>query len=138
MKVNPHGRRSTCPINASLEVLGDRWSLLIVRDMLFGGAQTYKQFLASDEKIATNILASRLTRLQKTGIITSEPDPQDRRSVRYRLTAKGMYLVPLLMELSTWGTRYEEGQPPNGILDAWKKDREGFIKSIGTAALSRR
>lgn len=123
-------RRSTCPINASLEVLGDRWSLLIVRDMLFAGAQTYKHFLASDEKIATNILASRLTTLQRAGIITSEQNPQDGRSLRYRLTNKGLDLVPVLMELSTWGTKYEDGQPPNGILDAWQNDRASFIKSI--------
>src|SRR3954470_17391490 len=111
-------RRSTCPINASLEVLGDRWSLLIVRDMLFAGAKTYKRFLASDEKIATNILASRLTTLQQAGIIISEQDPQDGRSLRYRLTDKGLDLVPVLMELSAWGTKYEDGQPPNGLLDA--------------------
>lgn len=120
-------RRSTCPINASLEVLGDRWSLLIVRDMLFADAKTYKQFLASDEKIATNILASRLTTLQQAGIITSEQDPQDGRSLRYRLTDKGLDLVPVLMELSAWGTKYEDGQPPNGILEAWQNDRASFI-----------
>lgn len=122
-------RRSTCPINASLGVLGDRWSLLIVRDMLFAGAKTYKQFLASDEKIATNILASRLNTLQQAGIITSEQHPQDGRSLRYRLTDKGLDLVPVLMELSAWGTKYEDGQPPNGILDAWHNDRASFIKN---------
>lgn len=125
-----HTRRSTCPINASLEVLGDRWSLLIVRDMLFASARTYKDFLASDEKIATNILANRLTRLQEAGIIFSEPNPLDGRSARYRLTEKGVDLVPVLMELSSWGARYEDGQPPNGILDAWQNDRASFIESI--------
>ena len=123
-------RRSTCPISASLEVLGDRWSLLIVRDMLFAGAKTYKQFLASDEKIATNILASRLTTLQQAGIITSEQNPDDGRSLRYRLTNKGLDLLPVLMELSAWGTKYEGGQPPNGILDAWQNDQAGFVKSV--------
>jgi DNA-binding HxlR family transcriptional regulator len=123
-------RRSTCPINAALEVFGDRWSLLIVRDMLFAGARTYKDFLASDEGIATNVLASRLSRLQASGIITSERDPQDGRSLIYRLAAKGIDLVPVLMELSAWGTRYEEGQPPDGILDAWKADRQGFLDGI--------
>jgi DNA-binding HxlR family transcriptional regulator len=123
-------RRSTCPISASLEVLGDRWSLLIVRDMLFAGAKTYKQFLASDEKIATNILANRLTTLQQAGIITSEQNPDDGRSLRYRLTNKGLDLLPVLMELSAWGTKYEGGQPPNGILDAWQNDQAGFVKSV--------
>lgn len=123
-------RRSSCPINAALEILGDRWSLLIVRDMLFAGARTFKDFRASEEKIATNILAERLTRLQKAGIITCEPDPEDRRRVRYQLTSKGLDLVPVLMELSAWGTRHEEGQPPHGLLDAWRDDRSGFIESI--------
>jgi DNA-binding HxlR family transcriptional regulator len=123
-------RRSTCPINASLEVLGDRWSLLIVRDMMFGGARTYKNFLSSDERIATNVLASRLARLQGTGIVTSDRDPQDGRSLIYRLTAKGVELAPILMELSRWGTRFEEGEPPNGILQAWEEEPQAFLAKI--------
>lgn len=134
MTDGPSPRRSTCPINAALEVLGDRWSLLIVRDMLFEGARTYKDFLASQERIAINVLANRLTKLQGVGIIVGERDPQDGRSMLYRLTAKGMDLVPVLMELSTWGTRHEDGQPPNGLLDAWRTDREGFMKNIRIAA----
>jgi DNA-binding HxlR family transcriptional regulator len=130
MTSNHSARRSTCPINASLEVLGDRWSLLIVRDMLFSGARTYKDFLASNEKIATNILADRLNKLQASGIIASERDAQDGRSMLYRLTSKGKDLVPVLMELSVWGTLYEGGQPPEGILDAWKADQTGFIAML--------
>lgn len=126
-------RRSTCPINASLEVLGDRWSLLIVRDMLFGGARTYRDFQASEEKIATNILANRLARLQQCGIITSQSNPEDGRSLIYRLTSKGLDLVPVLMELSRWGTRHEAGQPPPGILDAWVADPQAFIAGIRDA-----
>jgi DNA-binding HxlR family transcriptional regulator len=123
-------RRSTCPISAALDVLGDRWTLLIVRDMIFGGARTYKDFLASHEGIATNILANRLSRLQASGIVTSKRDPQDGRSLVYQLTAKGIDLVPLLMELSTWGTRHEQGQPPNGVLDAWKADHQSFMDGV--------
>jgi DNA-binding HxlR family transcriptional regulator len=123
-------RRSACPINASLEVLGDRWSLLIVRDMMFAGARTYKDFQSSDEGIATNILASRLVKLQACGILTSVRDPQDGRSRIYRLTAKGIELAPVLMELSRWGTRYEDGQPPPGILEAWEKDPQAFVSKV--------
>lgn len=133
MTTAPNRRRSTCPINASLEVLGDRWSLLIVRDMLFGGARTYRDFLASDEKIATNILANRLARLQQCGIISSQPNPEDGRSLVYRLTPKGLDLVPVLMELSRWGTRHEAGEPPPGILDAWLADPQAFIAGIRQA-----
>lgn len=134
MTVRNDARRSTCPINASLEVLGDRWSLLIVRDMLFAGARTYKDFLASEEKIATNVLANRLTKLQAAGIIVGERDPNDGRSLLYRLTDKGLDLAPVLMELSAWGTRHEDGQPPNGILAAFQADREGFLAGVRAAA----
>jgi DNA-binding HxlR family transcriptional regulator len=123
-------RRSSCPINASLELLGDRWSLLIVRDMMFGGARTYKDFRSSDEGIATNVLASRLVKLQDAGIIMSERDPRDGRSLIYRLTPKGVELVPVLMELSRWGTRFEEGEPPRGILQAWEANPRAFLAKI--------
>ena len=123
-------RRSTCPINASLEVVGDRWSLLIVRDLMFGGAGTYKDFRCSDEAIATNVLASRLAKLQDSGIITSHRDPQDGRSLIYRLTAKGVELAPVLMELSRWGTRFEGGEPPHGILQAWEANPQAFLAEI--------
>lgn len=123
-------RRSTCPINAALEVVGDSWSLLIVRDLMFAGARTYRDFLRSDEKIATNILASRLDKLERAGIISSRRDPTDARSILYRLTAKGVELAPVLMELSRWGTRYEDGQPPHGILDAWTADPGAFLDGV--------
>lgn len=123
------GRRSTCPINASLEVLGDRWSLLIVRDLMFGGARTYKDFRSS-EGIATNILASRLAKLQDSGIVTSHRDAQDGRSLIYRLTAKGVELAPVLLELSRWGTRFEGGEPPSGILQAWEANPQAFLAGI--------
>lgn len=123
-------RRSTCPINASLEVLGDRWTLLIVRDAIFGGARSYKDFLASAEGIATNILAARLARLQAFGILSAEADPSDRRKSNYRLTEKGVALVPVLMALSRWGTNYEDGAPPEGVLEAWEADPEAFVDGI--------
>lgn len=123
-------RRSTCPINAALEVVGDRWSLLIIRDLVFGGARTYKDFQSSTERIATNVLASRLAKLQQCGIVTSRRDPRDGRSLIYRLTAKGVELVPVLMELSRWGTRFEEGKPPQGILQTWEANPQAFLAEI--------
>lgn len=123
-------RRSTCPINASLEVLGDRWSLLIVRDLMFGGARTYSDFRSSAEGIATNILANRLAKLQDAGILATSRDPGDGRSLIYRLTPKGVELAPVLLELSRWGTRYEEGEPPHGILQAWETDPAALLAGI--------
>src|SRR5262245_1064596 len=100
-------RRSGCPLNASVEMLGDRWSLLIIRDMMVRGFRTFKEFLSSDERIATNILADRLGRLEGYGIITTRPDPSDGRKRHYLLTAKGMDLAPVLTEMVLWAAAHE-------------------------------
>ena len=100
--------RSGCPLNASVEMLGDRWSLLIIRDMMLQGARTYKTFLECYEGIATNILADRLRKLVAYGIITTEPDPSDGRKVIYLLTKKGIDLAPVLTEMVLWGAAHED------------------------------
>src|SRR5262252_2292551 len=101
------GRRSDCPINFAVEVLGDRWSLVILRDIVFWGKRTYGDFLASDESIATNILASRLRHLEEEGLIKRSADENDRRKDRYDLTESGIALVPTLVELTCWSARNE-------------------------------
>lgn len=101
-------RRSGCPLNASVEMLGDRWSLLILRDMMLRGYQTFNEFLHSDEKIATNILADRLRTLESYDIIETRPDPNDGRKMIYTLTAKGIDLAPVLAEMVLWAARHEE------------------------------
>ena len=101
-------RRSECPLNASVEMLGDRWSLLIIRDMMLRGACTYKEFMDCYEGIATNILADRLRKLIAYGIITTEPDPSDGRKVIYLLTAKGIDLAPVLTEMVLWAAAHED------------------------------
>jgi DNA-binding HxlR family transcriptional regulator len=106
-KKAPPRRRSGCPLNASVEMLGDRWSLLILRDMMLHGYQTFNEFLHSGEKIATNILADRLRRLESYGIISSQQDPADGRKMIYALTAKGMDLRPVLTEMVLWAARHE-------------------------------
>ena len=107
-KKAPPRRRSGCPLNASVEMLGDRWSLLILRDMMLRGYQAFNEFLHSDEKIATNILSDRLRRLESYGIISSEQDPADGRKMIYALTAKGIDLAPVLAEMVLWAARHEE------------------------------
>ncbi len=104
---NPR-RRSGCPLNASVEMLGDRWSLLIIRDMMLRGSRTFKEFLDSYEGIATNILADRLRKLEAYGIITSNQDPSDGRKLIYALTAKGIDLAPVLAEMVLWAARHEK------------------------------
>lgn len=123
-------RRSTCPINASLELLGDRWSLLIVRDLVFAGLSTYKDFLSGEEGIATNILADRLISLQQAGLIASERDPKDGRKLVYRLTAKGFELAPALLELGRWAVKHEAGVRRPEPLRLWEADRDGFLAQL--------
>src|SRR2546429_4866717 len=109
-------RRSDCPLNATLEVLGDRWSLLIVRDLMFKGRTTYKDFLAGGEGIATNVLANRLQRLEAEGIIEKGRDAADARRLVYRITTKGPAPAPVLFELIVWGALpYQTASPPTTI-----------------------
>lgn len=98
--------RSECPISCSLEVFGDKWSLLIIRDLIFYQKSTYGDFLKSDEKIATNILASRLLSLEENGIIEKREHPDSKAKVLYRLTNKGIDLLPIIFEIHLWAEKY--------------------------------
>jgi DNA-binding HxlR family transcriptional regulator len=120
-------RRSGCPVSISLETLGDRWSLLIIRDLMVRGYTTFKQFEESDERIATNILSDRLRRLHRNGIIAAERDENDRRRTSYRLTEKGIDLAPLLLELLIWGAQHEETMAPAALIAQIAQDREGVV-----------
>jgi len=122
-------RRSGCPLNASVEMLGDRWSLLIIRDMMLRGFQTYKEFLECYEGIATNILADRLRKLVACGIITTKPDPTDGRKVLYALTAKGIDLAPVLTEMVLWAAAHEKtGNQP--LVRQMQADKEKFLAGM--------
>ena len=122
-------RRSECPLNASVEMLGDRWSLLIIRDMMLRGFQTYKEFMECYEGIATNILADRLRKLVEYGIIATEPDPTDGRKVLYVLTAKGLDLAPVLTEMALWAAAHEKtGNQP--LVRLMREDKEKFLAGI--------
>ncbi|HEV7447294.1 MAG TPA: helix-turn-helix domain-containing protein [Steroidobacteraceae bacterium] len=99
--------KSGCPINLTLEVLGDRWSLLIIRDMMFANRRHYRELLAgSEEGISSNILAARLRMLTERGIITKADDPTHKQKAIYSLTEQGIELVPVLAQLGAWGVRY--------------------------------
>ncbi|TLY23990.1 MAG: helix-turn-helix transcriptional regulator, partial [Nitrospirae bacterium] len=123
-------RRSACPLSVSLEILGDRWSLLIIRDLMIRGYRTYKEFLGSDERIATNILADRLQKLEACGIITPQQDPTDRRKLNYRLTKKGIDLAPVLTELVLWAARYEDTGAPPALIRKMQQNREQFLAEV--------
>ena len=122
-------RRSGCPLNASIEMLGDRWSLLIIRDMMVRGSRTFKEFLGSDEGIATNMLADRLRRLEAHGIITSEPDAFDGRKLIYSLTPKGIDLAPVLTEMVLWAARHEE-TGNQALVRRLQTDRQRFLEQV--------
>lgn len=98
--------RSRCPINLSLEIFGDRWTLLIIRDIAFDGRRHFREFLESNEGISTNILADRLRRLVDEQIITGVDDPSHKQRTLYSLTEKGIALIPALVEIGAWGLRY--------------------------------
>jgi DNA-binding HxlR family transcriptional regulator len=122
-------RRSECPLNASVEMLGDRWSLLIIRDMMLRGFRTYKEFLECYEGIATNILADRLQKLVAYGIITSKADPADGRKVLYSLTAKGIDLAPVLTEMVLWAAAHED-TGNQALVRLMKADKEKFLAGV--------
>jgi len=126
---NQAKRRSGCPLNASVEMLGDRWSLLIIRDMMLRGFRTYKEFLQCYEGIATNILADRLQRLVAYEIIEAKPDPEDGRRLIYSLTAKGIDLAPVLTEMVLWAAEHEETGNQE-LVRLMRQDKNKFIASV--------
>ena len=121
--------RSDCPISCSLDIWGDKWSLLIVRDLMFSKQCTYGDFLKSGEKIATNILASRLQMLEMNGVITKQDHPERKAKVLYKLTQKGIDLLPIMIEINLWADKYFTlPAERKEILAEVKKDKEAFIK----------
>ena len=120
--------RSGCPVSISLEILGDRWSLLIVRDLMVRGFRTFHDFERAGEGIATNILADRLHRLRRAGIIETEPDESDRRKVNYRLTEKGIDLAPVLFDLLVWGANHEKTGAPRDVILQMAGNREAVLE----------
>lgn len=119
--------RSGCPVSISLERFGDRWSLLIVRDLMVRGLRTFKDFQQAGEGIATNILAGRLRNLEANGIITAEADQSDGRRVNYRLTKKGIDLAPVMLELLIWGAQHEHTGAPCAFIAKMAANREQVV-----------
>lgn len=99
--------RSNCPINLAVEVIGDKWTLLIIRDLMFEDKRHFREFLGGEEKIATNILTDRLAMLEAEGIITKKSDPAHKQKFLYSLTAKGIDLLPVIIELGAWSIKYQ-------------------------------
>lgn len=130
MAEKPHPR-SHCPIAFSLDLLGDRWTLVVLRDLIIKGKRFFRELLDAEEGIASNILTERLRRLESAGIITRRDDPENARQVIYEPTAKGLDLIPLLLELARWGATYDpQTAAPPGFVRRVKLGRDAIIAEI--------
>lgn len=123
-------RRSGCPISLALEIFGDTWSLLIVRDLMFKGFKTFNEFLGGGEGIASNVLTDRLEKLEAFGVIAKREHGADARRYEYELTQKGIDLAPVIMEIVLWSARYEETNAPPQIVRAMSTQRAKFLSGI--------
>ncbi len=136
--VNAVSHRSECAVSLALDAVGDKWSLLILRDLMFSDKRSYGDFQTSDEGIATNILASRLVALEANGMIRKETDPADTRRSLYFLTEKGIYLLPTVVELMQWMSKFNPEAASCGEFGkAYKKDRVGMYEEL-IAALKKK
>ncbi|RPE08839.1 transcriptional regulator [Chitinophaga lutea] len=122
--------RSDCPISCSLDVFGDKWSLLIIRDIMLRGKLSYSEFLESEEKIATNILANRLSVLEAENILVKRVSPLNKSKYIYSLTPKGIDLLPIVIEIMDWGAKYNANCPRREVGKKIKKDKAGVIKEF--------
>ena len=126
-------RRSSCPISFTLDLFGDRWTLLVIRDLVMRGKRRFSEFLASGEGIATNVLSERLQRLLDAKVIESEQDPDDGRRVLYNLTPKGIDLIPALIELARWGALHDSKTgAPAEFIERYEADRAGLIAELAS------
>ncbi len=133
MKKQQNELRSHCPVNYALEAVGDRWALLILRDIVFRGKRTYGEFLKSEEGFATNILASRLNRLMEAGILQREGHETDGRKDVYSLTEKGLDLIPLLFEMVLWSATYDgdsEAKRIMRLVELIRKDNRAISREV--------
>lgn len=128
-------RRSGCPISTCLDIFGDRWSLLVVRDLMFSGLRTFREFSEAGEGMATNILADRLKRLEGEGIIRRSRSSDDGRQVVYGLTEKGLDLAPVLVEMVLWAARHEETDAPPSVVRQMRSQKQRFLARVRETAV---
>lgn len=124
-------RKSDCPINFALQIFGDKWTLLIIRDLMFKGKVYYSDFLKSEEKIATNILANRLSALEVNGLVSKIIDPILKNKIIYSLTRKGSDLAPMLVEIILWSAKYDpKTVASKDFISQAKKNRKELLSNI--------
>ena len=131
LDVVERNHRSHCPVSLALEAIGDRWSLLILRDLIMRGKSRYQEFLNSEEGISTNILADRLGQLEGHGLISKADDPDDKRQFRYTPTQKALDLMPVIFEMARWSAKYDPHiDASHQFVKRMKAGREEFMKQI--------
>jgi DNA-binding HxlR family transcriptional regulator len=123
--------RSHCPICFSLDIVGDRWTLLVLRDLIIRRKRHFRDLLASEERIASNILTARLKQLEESGVVTRRPDPDNARQVIYEPTPKGLDLLPAMLEFARWGAKYDASTAlPKDLLRRVEADRDAVIRDF--------
>lgn len=123
-------RRSNCPINYGVEILGDKWMLLILRDIMFNGKNSFLEFRASDEKISSAVLTEKLNLLLEEGIVSKITSPKNASKFLYLLTDKGIELVPVMVEFLDWGSIYNPGGGPEALLDRIRQSKKKAITDL--------
>lgn len=128
-------RRSDCPITYALDFIGDKWTLVVLRDLIIVRKRQFRDFLASEEKIASNILSSRLKLLEAAGMVTRCRDPEHARQVIYEPTEKGLDLLPLMLEMVRWSAKYDSRTAaPPAVVRRIAEDRDAYIGEIRSLA----
>ena len=123
-------KRSTCPINYSVEIFGDKWMLILLRDLMFNGKNSFLEFRASNEKISSAVLTEKLNTLLAEGIVTKVTSPKNASKFLYLLTDKGIELVPFMVEFLDWGSRYNPEGGPKTLLNGIKKNKKKVISEL--------
>jgi len=124
-------RRSDCPIARALDFVGDKWTLVVLRDIIMARRRYFQELLAGNEAIASNILASRLKQLEAAGMITRRRDPAQARRVIYEPTGKALDLLPVMIELIRWGMKHDpSATAPAHLMRRLAEDRDGFIADM--------
>jgi DNA-binding HxlR family transcriptional regulator len=134
--------RSHCPVGLALDIFGDRWSLLILRDLLVRGKTRYQEFLSSKEGIATNILANRLALLEEHKLISKSHDPANRKRILYAPTRKGLDVMPILSEMARWGLKHRPEAESSPVVRDVRRRRKAFeteaptrLKDVGSRSM---
>ena len=123
-------RRSGCPISYTLDIFGDKWTMLIIRDLLLFGKDSFSEFLCSDEKIATNILTDRLNVLVQEGFVTKHTAPTNKSKFLYRPTEKAIEMIPILCEITLWAEKYNPDGAPLDITEPLRKNRAKALRDL--------